>query len=102
MSKTKNVQNANSAPITIVENLGYTNKVVKGTGTYAAIAAVSYTPIQNTEDIQPQVWRRSLLDSGADGHCSLLQKNKRRTFLTRRGTQPKLGKPRMEHLRQHM
>ena len=29
MSKNENIQNANSAPIKIVENLGYTNKVVK-------------------------------------------------------------------------
>ena len=33
MSKTKNVQNANSVPIKNEENLSYTNKVVKGAGT---------------------------------------------------------------------
>ena len=46
MSETDNVPNANSAPIKTVENLSYTNKVVKDAGTCAAIAAISYKHIK--------------------------------------------------------
>ena len=67
MSKNKNVQNANSALIKIEENLSYTNKVVKGAGTCAAIAAVPHKHPKNIEGLPPQVWWRSLLDSGSDG-----------------------------------
>ena len=49
MSKKKNVQNALSAPIKIVENLSYTNTVVKGAGTCAVITAVPYKHPQNIE-----------------------------------------------------
>ena len=74
MSKNTNVQNANSAPIKIVENLSYTNRVVKSTGTCAAIAAVPYKNIKNIEGLPPQVWWRSLLDSGSDGDLLFITK----------------------------
>ena len=74
MSKNENVQNANSAPIKIVENLSYTNKVVKGAGSCAAIAAVPYQHPKNIEGLPPQVWWRTLLDSGSDGDLLFITK----------------------------
>ena len=103
MSKNKIVQNANSAPIKIVETYpNYKNNVVKGAGICAAIVAVPYKHKKNIEGLPPQVWWRTLLDSGSDGDLLFVTKNKLKTFHMKRGTQPKPGKPQMEHLRQHL
>ena len=74
MSKSENVQNANSAPIQIVENLSYTNKVIKGAGRCAAITAVPCEHPTNIEVLPPQVWLRSLLDSGSGGDLLFITK----------------------------
>ena len=84
MSKNENVQNANSAPIKIVENLSYTNKVVKGTGTCAAIAAVPYKHPKNIEGLPPQVWWRSLLDSGSAGDLLFITKQQMKNIPTQK------------------
>ena len=81
MSKDKIVQNANSAPIKIVETYpSYANNVVKGAGIAAAIVAVPYKHLKNREGLPPQVWWRTLLDSGSDGDLLFITKSKRKNI----------------------
>jgi hypothetical protein len=76
VSKNNIVQNANSAPIKIVETYpNYANNVVKGAGICAAIVAVPYKHIKNIEGLPPQVWWRTLLDSGSDGDLLFITKS---------------------------
>ena len=64
-------------PINIVENLGYTNKVVKGAGICAAISAISYKHIENLERLTPQVYWKTLLYSGPDDNMLFITQRKR-------------------------
>ena len=67
VSKSENVQNANSVPIKFVETYpSYSNKVVKGATICATIVAVLYKHITNIEGLPPQAWWRTLLDRGSD------------------------------------
>ena len=67
MSNTsESVQNANRAPIKHVENLSYTNQVIKGAGICAAITFVPYKHITSIEGLPPQAWWRTLIDSGSE------------------------------------
>ena len=73
MSKNDSVQNTNSVPIKVVQkHPSDFNKVVKGAGICAAKVAVPHKYIKNTEELPPQVWRRTLLDSGQDGDLLLI------------------------------
>ena len=62
------VQNANSVSMMIIDTYpSYSNKAVKGVGVCPTIVAVPHKQIKNIEGLPPQVWWRTLLDSGSDG-----------------------------------
>ena len=63
--------------INIVENLGYTNKVVKGAGICAGISAILYKHIENLERLTPQVYWKTLLYSGPDDNMLFITQRKR-------------------------
>ena len=77
MSKmSDSVHNANSAPINIVENTLDNYNVVQGARICTAVVTVPYKYIKNIEALPPQVWGRTLLDSGSDGDLLFIKKSK--------------------------
>jgi hypothetical protein len=75
VSENENIQNANSAPIKMIEAYpSYSNKVIKGAGICAAMVDVPSKHIKHIEGIPSKIWWRTLLDSGSDGDLLFITK----------------------------